>query len=265
MPERDDELLNRLIREQRQDGRWYQDAERFGGDRALSLEPFGESLSEENESFRDPETAVWRANRLSQLPPRRARTQQDRDLLFRVCEDLLTNLPTDKERAVRLVVYVQATLREAAQALGVVEGTIRQRLRYAYDLMRPVLRARAGSELIQWPHRDTDVASVCAAPGCISGLSRMNPHTLCRVHAGAAVTEGEFVLANILGAGTRGGPDARSVAVPAAAPAPVIRDVWAGTWSVNAPRITEPAYLDEPYVPVPRRPIEHLTFREVAA
>lgn len=269
----DDELA-RLIREQKRDDTPTQEPERFGGDiRTVPLEGF-ENVSSAVETVHSE--GVWRPNRIATLPPRRTRTQNERDLLFRVTENLLADVPKDAEHAIRLVIYSQVSFRNAAEILRTSVGAVQRRLKQAYTAMRKVLALRSGSDEMSFPQREakdrTDHyqrrygiakrAAVCAEKDCITGLSRFNLNNRCRMHTRGAMTESEFNLAYILGVVTRGGRNVRSAATPPSSEV-YEHDVWAGPWLVPDTTVEEPAYLDEPYVPVSRGPVDHLIFRGV--
>ena len=140
--------------------------------------------------------------------------------------------------------------------------------------MRKVLALRSGSEEMSFPQRQSKSktdhyqrrygiakrAAVCAEEGCVTGLSRYNLNNRCRLHTRGQMTESEFNLAYILGVVTRGGQNVRSTATPPSSEV-LEHDVWAGPWPVPDVTVDEPTWLDEPYVPVPRGPVDHLIFR----
>ena len=264
--------LERLIREQREDDTDLQSPERFGAQGRVGTVPHVEQMQESVETPKIGGT--YRTQPTSSLPPRRTRTQSERDLLFRVTENLMQDVPRDAEQAIRLVVYAQASFRQAAEIMRLPLAAVQRRIGQAFREMKKVLQVRSGSDELSFPQRPsrdkTDhyqrrygVAkkpAVCAAPDCITGLSRYNLSNVCRVHRGGAITESEFNLAYILGVVKRGGQDVRSATTPQSS-AVHEHDVWAGPWAVPDTTVEEPEYLDEPYVPVPRGPVDHLVFR----
>lgn len=263
--------LERLIREQKRDDTPYQQPEEFGGTHVATV-PLADEMQDSLDTMRAEQT--WVENRTASLPPRRTRTQSERDLLFRVTENLMQDVPRDAEQAIRLVIYAQASYRQTAEIMRLPLAAVQRRLGQAFRGMRKVLQVRSGSDEMSFPQRaskrKTDhyqrqygVAkkpAVCAAPDCITGLSRYNLSNVCRVHRGGAITESEFNLAYILGVVKRGRQDAGSATTPQSS-AVHEHDVWAGPWAVPDTTVEEPAWLDEPYVPVPRGPVDHLVFR----
>ena len=227
--------LDTITAQQQRDDTTYQDPQRFAGMRTVSFEHFPSdrfhaddtpvrSGNWDHKEGHEPPRGTWRPNRVH--PVHRPRTIQDRDTLFQACEDLLTDLPTDKEQTVREVVYGQRSQRGAAAFFGVSQPAIFKRLKTAYAMMRIALEARSGSAGMDFPgSRPFDESSKCRAPKCEGHFEpadcdcgtvlprHYNPHTSCRTHT-AATTRAEFNQAFLLGAATRGGREARSAAAP---------------------------------------------------
>jgi hypothetical protein len=218
--------LDVLVTQQKRDDSTYQDPQRLGGVRTVSHDKFvasgrdfgpdadglmvldrGGPVSEGTLAPR----GVWKPNRVH--PLHRVRTVQDRDRLWRACEDILTDLPTDKEQTVREVVYGQRSQRGAAAFFGISQPAVFKRLRTAYAMMRVALEARSGSAGMDFPGaRPFDEADRCSTkcPGhfepascdeadCVTILPRhYNPHTSCRIHTNVT-TRAEYNLDFLLG------------------------------------------------------------------
>jgi len=218
--------LDRLIAEQKTEDQSYQAPQVFGkrAIRTIALDKFSGGNPENVRT-----SGVWNQQKLSPLPPRRrARSQRDRWTMYRVCDDLLQNTAIAKAEAVRLVVYAQFSLREAAKVLNITHQAVEQRLKSAFAEMRQTLSFRSGSDSMRFVHRLSKLLTdgyarkyevaeheeSCEEPGCITILSRYNLSSLCRVHSRNKLSEAEFNMAYILGAVKRGGQDVRSTTAP---------------------------------------------------
>ena len=64
----------------------------------------------------------------------------ERNLLYEKLDSVYTHLPADQREVVKLIFYHGLTYAEAAEVLGVPEGTVKSRLHHARQTMRRLLQ-----------------------------------------------------------------------------------------------------------------------------